>query len=81
MIPVRMRAKDVRVCRKGEPWALVPGHPLHGHPCPACDADLGTAPIQLVIVGVGPVDREVSGAGYVTAAAVAVHADCCKDLA
>ena len=73
MIPVRVPA-DARVHQVGGVKQLTPEHPLYFHFCPVCDRMLETDPITLVYVGVEADARKDTG--WLTGAAVAVHAAC-----
>lgn len=64
--PVHIVRDDARIS---------PGNPLHGKPCPVCDAPLREdQTLALVYVGVEPVMRKT--AGYMTGSAVVTHSAC-----
>ncbi|MFI6249001.1 hypothetical protein [Streptomyces sp. NPDC051016] len=73
IIPVRVPA-DAALHMAGAVRRLQPDHPLFGALCPACGSHLEDQLITLVYVGAHPEDHKA--AGYMTGAAVAVHAEC-----
>lgn len=80
MIPVRVPA-DFVAAQLGAPVPLAADHLLirHGMPCPACDRPFDTIQaIVLVPVGIPPYARK--DAGWTTAGAVPVHAECARPL-
>ncbi|QDY06144.1 hypothetical protein FJK98_02340 [Micromonospora sp. HM134] len=72
MIPIRVPA-NATVHTQGI-RTLRPEHHLHGQDCPVCDGQLGGEPVVLVYVGAHVDDRATSG--WMTGAAVVVHAAC-----
>ncbi|WP_281155154.1 hypothetical protein [Streptomyces sp. HYC2] len=73
IIPIRVPA-DAAIHTEGGIRQLSPEHPLFGTLCPACGSHLEDQPITLVFVGTHPEDWKASG--WMTGAAVAVHATC-----
>lgn len=73
IIPVRVPF-DAPLHTVGGVRTLQVDHPLYITDCPVCDAVLGSEPITLVFVGMLPEDRKESG--WMTGAAIAVHAAC-----
>ncbi|MEU1474535.1 hypothetical protein [Streptomyces sp. NPDC005760] len=73
IIPVRVPA-GAPLHTEGGVRRLQPDHPLFSARCPACDNPLHDQPVTLVYVGAHPDSRKA--AGWMTAAAVAVHAAC-----
>ncbi|MFJ8347658.1 hypothetical protein ACIQ9J_15040 [Streptomyces sp. NPDC094153] len=73
IIPIRVPV-DAAIHTDGGIRQLGPEHPLFRVLCPACGSHLEDQPITLVYVGAHPEDRKASG--WMTGAAVAVHAAC-----
>ena len=80
MIPVRVPA-DFVASRLGSLVLLAADHLLirHGMLCPACDRPFDTVQaVVLIPVGIPPHARR--DAGWTTAGAVPVHAECARPL-
>ncbi|MFJ4515227.1 hypothetical protein [Streptomyces sp. NPDC088816] len=73
IIPIRVPV-DAAIHTDGGIRQLGPEHPLFRVLCPACGSHLEDQPITLVYVGAHPEDRKASG--WMTGAAVGVHAAC-----
>ena len=74
IIPVRIPASARPVLASERRITIAPDHPMHESRCPVCDRFLGDGVTVLIVAGIEPGDRKL--AGYVTGAAVAVHAAC-----
>jgi hypothetical protein len=80
VIPVRVPA-DFVASRMGSAIPVAADHLLirHGMLCPACDRPFDTVQaVVLVPVGIPPYARQ--DAGWTTAGAVPVHAECARPL-
>lgn len=73
IIPIRVPA-SAAIHIEGGIRRLSPDHPLFSALCPACGSHLEDQPTVLVYIGTHPEDRKESG--WMTGAAVAVHAEC-----